>query len=1718
MTHLALTTLGVDGDAQPRDEYPTLPPGIHLRWAFPPHRGFPRGGYYLFRRRHREAPLRPRVRLTAALAHDPATPLTEAHTEAGHRFDFPEHERVSHAQHDGSDAVMLVGSDPVPIELPEPSYAVDVSVDVGGSDPVVVRALTDDRVVDETETTGGQVRLTGDRIDAVSCTGGEPKQNLVYVTEVAPHFVSSTLGRGWQLVPNAPAPIRLPLAHADYAPVSADGPIDDLDEARTVARDRIEYGPPDRLVDAEESVSGTGTVAVSPGSSYAFTSDQSPEDDLVGDCLRIDGDPTAYGITDVGEAPDGSTRLVLSRPYRGAGGSDLAYELLGDEFASLHDTLSVLVDEGGSNGGGGGGGSGGGGSGGGGSGGGGSGGMANRTMPAFRAPDGLAVVNGGGSTVAGWNTDWTTDLVGSRLRIATGSHTDVIAVHGRPYVFTTNAGWDDATVGRRIRIEDDRELYRIVDVAHFRVGERTLEICTLDRPVSGPYYGDSLDCVVYEGHTHRIGSVDEADQRLHLRGRVGLRPALPRRYLIHPAATPDAVASRSTQNPLDSVLTAATDPAAAQALGLYWIDDTVDGDASYDYMIVADHAGAITPGKPGAEREPALRARSPASSTPAIDRYVAFDVSRSDDDPLPAPEEPMAFELPVTADTANAVGIRWDMDDLDATAPDVATPVKYHLWRWDGDEPWRLKENSDLARYDPVTADSRTDLLTDATPILATTPATGRPRTPEGWPDVRLHATDGTLADGWYSYRVVGVDVFGRFSEPSEPATWVTSAPPGPPTPAGSTHRDVAIRVEDDSSPPSPTAIEAATLDPAAYDDPDELVDADPDDVPANRHVRGDEAYRNWRAGDPERVGIRVRWTWPAAHADLADDVDAFELYVSPGRTNAFGGEVLDVDPTSTGYEVTVGLDDTFDADPGTLAGTRLLVDDAAFPVRAATATAEGVTLTVRPPVPSGDETATDGGSVETDGGETDELVSETDGRATDVVAMFPQVGGALDVDRSEPTVGDRCTVSVPTHYDAGTVSVDAGSTATVDGTTGTVVDGHDTGWTEAVEGMRFRSVDDDVTYTVARVDGPTELVLDREVAASTPGEHLPYRIDHPLWDDERDPDSWDANVATVAYDDTSALVGTDGLTGTDDGTRVYEAFVDAPASEEGEAFAPSRSMPTVYADVAVTAVDDAGHESAVDATATIARVLHETPATPAVPVEPAAFRHATEPDYDGESAYTVRWEPDPDAGDDYGYHVFRALDETLFATDWERRLAAADDGDGDGTTDDDGDGPELSLDPYDPDHERFFPPAYRGDDEATETARETIAAEVNGLTALAEEAVSGDGHDSDDPDGVVVETAMQAYRRLRKPADADDAGDADAESDADGPDDAGDADAESDTDDANDEPDESTAAVLRPATLATLAALPGNEPAFSQRTVDALVPSDHPDRVGPDGDPDDEPDADLCAWVDRFDGSSRNVYCYRVGAIDDAGNRSDIGETDDPPMSYPTMPVRSAGDVPPRRPRIVEATAGHADLDTPDDRAITLRIAGVDDPTLDHLLVYRSRDPERATDLRRADEPEVVADPAAPRDSTAAGGVAVEDGVLEWVDADVEPFTTTYYRVVGVGESGVHTEPTAVASAEAFDRSPPDPPTWDEEDPTVDDDGAVTLSWSPAVGAPSDLRYRVHRRPHGGDEDDWRPVSPWLDRTEYEDGSRGPTATYDYRLLVLQPTGGRGDLTLTEV
>src|SRR5262249_3972373 len=138
---------------------------------------------------------------------------------------------------------------------------------------------------------------------------------------------------------------------------------------------------------------------------------------------------------------------------------------------------------------------------------------------------------------------------------------------------------------------------------------------------------------------------------------------------------------------------------------------------------------------------------------------------------------------------SNNAGLRWDVgwDDSGSLLPGYA--VMYLVWRAD--------QGNDAT----PNAAAPSDLITKIPPGKAKTILITEPRIPNGlvpqrspdWPAVPLPFIDRNLPDGWYSYEVVGVALFGRHSPKSAPSQ---------------------IPLRDKTPPPMPTAVAADALDP----------------------------------------------------------------------------------------------------------------------------------------------------------------------------------------------------------------------------------------------------------------------------------------------------------------------------------------------------------------------------------------------------------------------------------------------------------------------------------------------------------------------------------------------------------------------------------------------------------------------------------------------------------------------------------------------------------------------------------------------------------------------------------------------------------------------------------------------------------------------------------------------------------------------------------------
>jgi hypothetical protein len=337
-----------------------------------------------------------------------------------------------------------------------------------------------------------------------------------------------------------------------------------------------------------------------------------------------------------------------------------------------------------------------------------------------------------------------------------------------------------------------------------------------------------------------------------VKGGPGSEPLMADRVFAEPqssATSPDADPPRLSKfYILDMILLGALHPALAQAVGLYWVDRTATSDAAYDYLIVADYTGV-------GQRDPGQVLNVIQSSGFAqLHGYIVFNKSAVAEPPLPPPTGLEAHELPggtfpdaqgLLPQSSNNAGLRWDVnwDDSDALLPQSA--LMYHVWRAD--------LGNDAA---PATASAH-DLVTklppdEPRPIMVSEsrlPNDLTPERPPDWPQVPLHFIDRNLKDGWYSYRLSGVDLFGRHSAQGAP---------------------VQLRLLDRIPPPSPTGVEAYALDP---EDP---------------YLQQDIPYQNWRDAldgsvRETLVGLRVRWRWTTAHQRQCLDTREFRIYFHHG-------------------------------------------------------------------------------------------------------------------------------------------------------------------------------------------------------------------------------------------------------------------------------------------------------------------------------------------------------------------------------------------------------------------------------------------------------------------------------------------------------------------------------------------------------------------------------------------------------------------------------------------------------------------------------------------------------------------------------------------------------------------------------------------------------------------------------------------------------------------
>lgn len=348
------------------------------------------------------------------------------------------------------------------------------------------------------------------------------------------------------------------------------------------------------------------------------------------------------------------------------------------------------------------------------------------------------------------------------------------------------------------------------------------------------------------------------------------------------ASYPDALGDPNApimpdQRPLDLLQMGAINPAIAQMLGLYWTHDPGDSNA-YDYLLLADHSGRF-----GGDPDAAVAAM--AEPLPDdVDGWICFGRRKLAAPPLAPPADVQVFALPgsgtdpalIAQDLVHAAGLRWRIDQTPEGDLFPDAPVGYHLWR--ADIPGDATPTTPPAAYAHITAGGM---------ILVAAPSASGAHASD-WPPRPMHRIDARLPEGWYSYRASAMDIFGRTSAKSAPASWRQWTPEPQPRPwyyvdppSDAEIHPFAVHLLSKTPPPAVAGLEAWALDPL-----------DPS-------LAGDPAFDAWRAvgwwdalpaaDQAKRTGLRVRWRWEPAQMIQAPRLKEFRLYLGPGGTPAPG-------------------------------------------------------------------------------------------------------------------------------------------------------------------------------------------------------------------------------------------------------------------------------------------------------------------------------------------------------------------------------------------------------------------------------------------------------------------------------------------------------------------------------------------------------------------------------------------------------------------------------------------------------------------------------------------------------------------------------------------------------------------------------------------------------------------------------------------------------------
>lgn len=272
--------------------------------------------------------------------------------------------------------------------------------------------------------------------------------------------------------------------------------------------------------------------------------------------------------------------------------------------------------------------------------------------------------------------------------------------------------------------------------------------------------------------------------------------------------------------------TLAVHPEVARLLGLYYIDDRQDADVPYDYKIVGSWSDRVRD-------------------------YIVEDLSRPNTEPLDQPvlQPPELIPQPTRPvpgsdtywPTEAVVGLTWDpptvAPNISLQKVDGITSVLHRSERRDLGPVGGPRDESQP--FEPLSAPDDEGEFVINDPVLVNPEET---ETGEVWPDTFTY-------DNWvdyrrYAYHVIGIDLFGRESEPSDPQ-----------------ELDVVDLVE----PPPPIGVEAQVL--------------QREDMSLERGLPPGLRDSLFPDGTDHLYVIRVAWTWPESLALRVPDVELFDIH-----------------------------------------------------------------------------------------------------------------------------------------------------------------------------------------------------------------------------------------------------------------------------------------------------------------------------------------------------------------------------------------------------------------------------------------------------------------------------------------------------------------------------------------------------------------------------------------------------------------------------------------------------------------------------------------------------------------------------------------------------------------------------------------------------------------------------------------------------------------------